>query len=76
MDNLFRYTNGAGHLIMSILFASIGLVLILTGYSPVGIPLLMTVASAWFIPGAAKSVAHQVTKTVSQHLNDPGDKIE
>lgn len=69
MDNLLRYTNGRGHLIMSILMSLIGLCMVLltndASIKAVGITLILTVQGAWFIPGAAKQVAHEVSMQMS-----------
>lgn len=74
--NLLQYTNGFGHLIMSVLLAGIGLALILTGHEAFGWPILSIVAAAWFVPGAARQVAHEVTAKVTSTLEDSGDKTE
>lgn len=66
--NLLKYSNGWGHLIMSIVVLAVGLILILlsppnAGY---GIGLVTTVVSAWFISGAAKQVAYESQKTTQE----------
>lgn len=63
---MLRYTNGIGHFLMSIFMTLVGLVLILyPGISPatqgVGIGVILAVQAAWFVPGAAKQVAHEVS---------------
>lgn len=69
--NILTYTNGVGHLIMSILLILVGVLLIIyPGLSSdahgIGIGLIMTVTSAWFIPGAAKQVIYQAQKSIPQ----------
>lgn len=73
---ILQYTNGLGHLIMSVLFAVIGTLLILfskdAAVQGMGVTLVLTVSGAWFIPGAAKQVAYQVTQqSQSQPLQPP-----
>jgi uncharacterized membrane protein HdeD (DUF308 family) len=65
MNNIFQYSNGWGHLIMSIVLIAVGcLFVLLPGTNGdihgVGIMLVTTVSGAWFIPGAAKQVLSQV----------------
>ncbi len=62
---MLSYTNGLGHLIMSILLILVGVLLILyPGISQevhaIGISMILTVSSTWFIPGAARQVLNQV----------------
>lgn len=67
MANILKYSNGWGHLIMSLAFLAVGVYL--TAFTPnvgYGIGLITTVASAWFVPGAAKQVAYEVKKSASQ----------
>lgn len=71
---LWTYTNGVGHLIMSIFFTLVGLFLIVypgldAGIKGVGIGLIGTVSAAWFIPGAAKQVATNVEKVNNGNSN-------
>lgn len=62
---------------MSILFAAIGLTLMLTGHGAEGWGILSVVAAAWFVPGAARQVASEVAKvTTAPLLDDSGDKTE
>jgi hypothetical protein len=75
MNNILKYTNGNGHLVMSIVFGLIGLALILApttdaGTKGVGTGLLLTVSGAWFVPGAAKQIAYQVEQQVTNALPD------
>lgn len=70
MSNLLKYTNGTGHLIMSILMTLVGLALILcpgltAATQAVGIALILSVQTAWFVPGAARQVVHEVVKQTS-----------
>ena len=65
--NLLNYTNGVGHLIMSVLMTMVGVALIVIPGLPaadagVGIGLILSVQAAWFVPGAAKQVATEVAK--------------
>ncbi len=69
MPNLLHYTNGVGHLIMSIFLTLVGLVLIIYPGLPastngVGVGIILAVQAAWLVPGAAKQVAHEVSKQV------------
>ena len=70
--NMLKYTNGVGHLIMSILIFSGGLVCILwpgadASLKGIGVGMLITVQSAWFVPGAAKQVAQEVVQSVGEN---------
>jgi UPF0716 family protein affecting phage T7 exclusion len=63
--NFLTYSNGWGHLIMSVVLVAIGALFILfpgtsSDLHAIGISLVLTVSSAWFIPGAAKAVVAQV----------------
>jgi hypothetical protein len=74
--NLLKYSNGTGHLIMSIFMTLVGLALILYPGLPsatqgIGIGLILAVQAAWFVPGAAKQVATEITKTISAPLPPP-----
>lgn len=65
--NLLSYTNGVGHFAMSIFMTLVGLTLIVvpglnSGAQGVGIGLILAVQAAWFVPGAAKQVAYEVSK--------------
>ena len=63
--NLLKYSNGWGHLIMSLAVLAVGVWLILAGYAPYGISMIGLVTTAWFVPGAAKQVAHEVSEQVT-----------
>ncbi|SRR5579885_161408 len=68
-NRMLEYTNGVGHLIMSIFMTLIGLLLIIYPGLPsstngVGIGVILAVQTAWFVPGAARQVAHEVAKQV------------
>lgn len=68
--NLLTYSNGYGHLIMSIFMTLVGLALILipgvnSGAQGVGIGIILAVQAAWFVPGAAKQVATEVIKQMN-----------
>lgn len=66
---MLQYSNGWGHLIMSLVGMGCGMYLIMHGgdANGIGIGLVTTVSAAWFIPNAAKQVAYQVAQT--QHEN-------
>lgn len=68
--NLLRYTNGTGHLIMSVLTTITGLILALAGTDAatkgIGVTLVLTVNTAWFVSGSAKQVASEVIAQMSQ----------
>lgn len=68
--NLLTYSNGWGHLVMSIILLIVGCLFVLfPGTSQdihaIGISLVLTVSGAWFIPGAAKQVINQVQKNTN-----------
>jgi hypothetical protein len=68
--NLLQYTNGIGHLIMSIFLTIVGLVLVIYPGLPatdsgVGIGIILAVQAAWIVPGAAKQVASEIVKQVA-----------
>ncbi len=69
--NLIKYTNGLGHLLMSIICTLAGLVLVLIPGTDattkgVGTTLILTVQSSWFISGSAKQVASEVVSQMNQ----------
>jgi hypothetical protein len=69
--NLVRYTNGVGHLIMSIVCTISGIALILipnldATTRGVGVTLIMTVQGYWFVSGSAKQVASEVVSQMNQ----------
>jgi len=72
--NLLRYTNGMGHLIMSILSTITGLCLVLAPTDAttkgIGVTLIMTVQGYWFVSGSAKQVASEVTSLIQQPSSD------
>jgi UPF0716 family protein affecting phage T7 exclusion len=73
MNNIFTYSNGWGHLIITIFFATLGAVLILYPGATsttvgIGVMLITTSSGAWFIPGAAKQMASEVAKASSGPL--------
>lgn len=58
---LLKYSNGWGHLIMSVLVLTAGIYLVVSGQqTTLGISMVSIVVSAWFIPNAAKQVATEV----------------
>lgn len=64
MNNLLTYTNGVGHLIMSLAMTGVGLALILftndATLKGLGVSCILTVQAAWFIPSSAKQLATEV----------------
>jgi len=75
--NPLRYTNGTGHLILSIVLIGVGLTLCILGHIVEGMAIIMLVGSAYYAPGAAKAAVHEVQKTVTAPLpDDSGDKTE
>ena len=72
-ENVLKYTNGKGHLAMSVLLLLVGLALVLFSgdatTKAIGITLILTVQGAWFIPGAAKQVAYEVSKQLTTPLS-------
>jgi hypothetical protein len=66
MNNLWKYSNGAGHLIMSIIATVAGLIMILVPGDPTvratGVSIVLSVNAYWFVSGAAKQVAQEVVK--------------
>jgi len=76
MSTIMQYSNGWGHLIMSVFFGLAGLALILdpatdSTMKGVGVSLILTVAGAWFVPGAAKQMAYQVVQDKSIPTDPP-----
>lgn len=60
MPNLLQYSNGWGHIIMSVALLSVAVVLILRGeptLQGVGIALISTVAGYWFVSSSANAVS-------------------
>lgn len=56
--NLLKYSNGWGHLLMSIMLLATGIILILirdTATTAVGIGLITTVAGYWFVSSSANA---------------------
>lgn len=70
-----RYTNGVGHLIMSILMTIAGLLLILLPTDAttrgIGVTLVLTVQGAWFISGSVKQLAHEIVKQTRESQTQP-----
>lgn len=69
--SLVKYTNGVGHLIMSVICTLTGVALIMyPGLDPstrsVGITLILTVQGYWFVAGSAKQVASEVVSQMNQ----------
>lgn len=72
MNNLLKYTNGRGHLAMSIVCMVAGVLIIIfaAAYAGYAITLMSMVASAWFVPGAARQVAEHVKEEMKTVLPD------
>jgi membrane protein implicated in regulation of membrane protease activity len=81
MNNLWNYTNGAGHLIMSILATITGLIMILipgdATIRATGVSIILSVNAYWFVSGAAKQVASEAVKQLrsSQPLSEDTVKL-
>lgn len=71
MNGMLKYTNGWGHLIMSLATMFVGVFLYLHGTTGLGTELIGAVVAAWFIPSAAKQVAHQVVDELQQQVVEP-----
>jgi hypothetical protein len=76
MNNIFQYSNGWGHLIITIFFGLLGAVLLLypgtdAASKGLGIALITTSSGAWFIPGAAKQMATEVVKAAPPGATGP-----
>lgn len=78
--NLLQYSNGWGHLLMSIALLATGIILILmrdSSTTAVGIGLITTVAGYWFISSSANAQQHvaaaqqSAAATQSQQLPAP-----
>lgn len=63
---ILKYSNGWGHLIMSLVVMGVGMYLYNVGAQGVGIGLISLVTAAWFVPGAAKQVAVEVKEKVEE----------
>jgi hypothetical protein len=71
MNSLIKYTNGVGHLIMSVICTMSGIALMLipnldATTRGVGVTLIMTVQGYWFVSGSAKQVASEVVSQMNQ----------
>jgi hypothetical protein len=74
--NLLKYSNGWGHLIMSVVSMVTGLLLILltTGAMTrgIGTGLILTVQGYWFVTASAKQTAAEiVTQMKEQKAGEP-----
>ena len=65
---LLTYSNGWGHLIMSIITLAAGLYLLSRNITALGSTLIGVVVSAWFVPNAARQVAEDVNNNVSSSV--------
>jgi|SRR5580765_556805 len=68
---LAKYTNGIGHLVMSLVCTAVGIALILVPgldatTKGVGVALITTVQGYWFVSGSAKQVASEVVSQMNQ----------
>lgn len=59
-----KYSNGYGHLIMSVAGLAVGVFLFVIGQPGYGWSCISIILAAWFVPGAAKQVAHEVSEQV------------
>lgn len=71
--NLMDYTNGTGHLILSIVLILVGTAFVLVPYLDqstrgIGVSIIITVMGSWFIPQAAKQTVDQMNKQVTAPL--------
>jgi len=64
--DVLKYTNGLGHLIMSIACLAVGVLLVYMQELTTGLTIISMVASAWFVPGAANMFAHSVAKKIEE----------
>lgn len=75
MPPLMKYSNGVGHLIMSILTTITGLLLIFFGPDPatkgIGVAFLLTVQGYWYVSGSAKQIAHEITNNLKDKEEKP-----
>jgi hypothetical protein len=69
VKNILTYSNGWGHLVMSVAVLAAGMYLVVSQkdatYIATGFTMMGTVVAAWFVPGAAKQVAHQFEQQVT-----------
>ncbi len=68
--NLWKYSNGTGHLIMSVVTVVTGVIMIMScqnnpSIQATGVMLILTVNSTWFVLASAKSIATEVTNNIS-----------
>lgn len=75
---MLKYSNGYGHLIMSVFLGIAGLILIIVpvtdaGMKAIGGGLLLTVSGAWFVPGAAKQMATQIMLQQQARKDEPSE---
>lgn len=65
---LLKYSNGWGHLIMSVITMAVGVYLVIGPAKAIGAGLIATVTAAWFVPGSAKQVSQQVTQNLGDQV--------
>ncbi len=67
--NIWKYTNGTGHLIMSIVATVTGLLMVLISTDATvrgtGVSIVLGINAYWFVSGSAKQVATEVVKQVN-----------
>lgn len=68
---MLRYTNGWGHLIMSIVTMFIGLFIYIHGNVGLGSEMIGIIVAAWFIPNAAQQTAQQIAEEIKQNTSPP-----
>lgn len=71
-----KYANSWGHVIITIFFGLLGAILVLfaadAAAKGIGIALITTSSGAWFIPGAAKQFANEMSDGVTKAINGQG----
>ena len=75
MPSLLQYSNGWGHLIMSIVLLAVGLVLILvptdTQTKALGVGIITTVAGTWLVTSTGNLVLRQALNQNQQNQAQP-----
>ena len=71
MKFISNYTNGVGHLVMSVITTVAAIVMMMISSSNqtvlgVAISLILTVNGYWFMPSAAKQVATEVVSQIKE----------
>ena len=71
MSGILKYSNGWGHVIMSIVFVVTGVYLYSKGDTATSLPMIAMVGTAWFMPNIAKQFATQVQEKVQEVADAP-----